>query len=291
MSTIGWCVAPLNVVVLLFFLFLVIGQHTPMARVLVISSQFCFGQIGLRATVPMFERAGHEVIAVPTVVLSNDPNFKNVARLDVSVTECRKLVDALSQNGHLANINAIFVGYLPTVEHGLFATSVIDRVRVQSKNVIVVCDPILGDDPGGLYIDRMVAEVIGDQICPKADIITPNRFELSWLSQKEIENTQDATKAARAIGVNGVLATSVPASGNRIQNLWVTADDVHAVDVKRRREVPHGPGDVLAASFLARILDGISPSSALDAATQELEAILDASEDQDTLRLWPNRTA
>ena len=41
-----------------------------MARLLALSSQVVRGTVGLSAIVPAWQRLGHEVIAVPTVILS-----------------------------------------------------------------------------------------------------------------------------------------------------------------------------------------------------------------------------
>ena len=50
-----------------------------MARVLALSSYVAFGSVGLAATVPALHWLGHEVIALPTVVLSNHPGYPRFA--------------------------------------------------------------------------------------------------------------------------------------------------------------------------------------------------------------------
>ena len=46
-----------------------------MASVLALSSHVALGSVGLAAIVPALQSLGHEVWAVPTVVLSNRPGF------------------------------------------------------------------------------------------------------------------------------------------------------------------------------------------------------------------------
>ena len=50
-----------------------------MARVLALSSYVAFGSVGLAAIVPALHWLGHEVIALPTVVLSNHPGYPRFA--------------------------------------------------------------------------------------------------------------------------------------------------------------------------------------------------------------------
>ena len=44
-----------------------------MARILAISSQVVRGHVGLSAIVPALQRLGHEVLPIPTIILSNHP--------------------------------------------------------------------------------------------------------------------------------------------------------------------------------------------------------------------------
>ena len=256
-----------------------------MARVLALSSQVCFGHIGLGATVPMLQRAGHEVIAVPTIVLSNDPNMEHVGRHEISGRMCRDVIEALHQNGLLARVEGLLIGYLPTVEHVQCAVSAIAAVREVAPNAKTVCDPIVGDDPVGLYVDERVAVEIRNELCGRADVLTPNRFELSWLSQRDVNNVEDAVMAARSLGAAGVLVTSVPGGENSLENLWVTQNDSFSMPLKRFKDVPHGAGDAFAASFLGHTLNGLTPEDALADSSKEISAIVEASIGRDGLDL------
>ena len=70
--------------------------RTPrMARVLAISSQVARGHVGLAAIVPALQGLGHEVIALPTVLLSNHPGHGTVAGEQVAPALLRRMLDAL----------------------------------------------------------------------------------------------------------------------------------------------------------------------------------------------------
>ncbi len=40
----------------------------------------------------------------------------------------------------------------------------------------IVVDPVLGDDPKGLYVPEAVAAELREQLVPLADVVTPNAF-------------------------------------------------------------------------------------------------------------------
>ncbi len=60
-----------------------------MARILAISSHVAHGHVGLGAIVPALNRLGHEVIALPTVLLSNHPRHKQCAGEPVAPGKAR----------------------------------------------------------------------------------------------------------------------------------------------------------------------------------------------------------
>ena len=92
-----------------------------MATVLAMSSMVARGHVGLGAITPALQLQGHEVIALPTVVLSNHPAHRDVARLEVPASRLEAMLDALEANGWLGSVDAVLTGYLPTVSHVEFA--------------------------------------------------------------------------------------------------------------------------------------------------------------------------
>jgi pyridoxine kinase len=235
-----------------------------MNRTLVISSQVASGHVGLSAIVPVLQAFGHEVIAMPTVILSNHPGHPHVSGQRIEAGTLRQMLDALEHNGWLADVSTILTGYLPTAEHVEFAADTIRRIsalrraKLDAAEPTVVCDPVLGDSPKGLYIDQAAAIATRDSLVPLADIILPNAFELGWLTGRKIGNVDEAVAAARAVG-KSVLATSVPTSEPRIKaNVLVASQaagdaPVDAITVRfaERDGVPNGTGDALSALYVA----------------------------------------
>lgn len=227
-----------------------------MARVLAISSQVARGHIGLSAIVPALQRLGHEVVALPTVLLSNHPGHARLAGEKVSPQLLQCMVEALEANGWLAEIDAIITGYLPSVAHVHLASAAVERVRRHRSDALVLVDPVLGDVPKGLYIDAAAAALIRDELVPSAHIVTPNAFELGWLTDVEIGSGEQARAAAARLGSAWTLVTSVPTASGELDNLLVQGDigAAFACTVAIRPAVPNGTGDLLAALLLGHVL-------------------------------------
>jgi pyridoxine kinase len=255
-----------------------------LARILALSSQVVRGSVGLSAIVPALRHLGHDVWPMPTIVLSNHPGHPHAAGVQTPPDRMAAMADALERNGWLGEIDAIMTGYMPTAAHVQAAAAIVTRVR-QTQPVYYLCDPVLGDDPKGLYIAKDAAAAIRDQLLPLADLITPNRFELSWLSGVEVQTADDAMRAARVLQARQTVATSIVAAGNTLANVWVTRSTVDSATVPRRSQVPNGTGDLLSAWLLACHLNGADHRTALREATSGVAAAIDASQGRDELNL------
>jgi pyridoxine kinase len=269
-----------------------------MGRIFAISSQVVRGHVGLSAIVPALQRLGHEVLSIPTIILSNHPGHVRAAGMRVEVNTLMSMLDVLDANGWLADMDAVLTGYLPTPEHVYFARLAIDLVRSRSAKPIVLVDPVLGDDPRGLYIDPAAAQSIRDDLLPRADIVTPNRFELAWLTGCPVHSVVDAVAAARSIKPEHVLATSIPDGVDQIANTIVQHDRVTLCRVTRIAKVPHGTGDLLSALLIGHMMKSTATADALGSAVAGLQMAIAASLGQSDLNLtirdaatdWANPT-
>src|SRR5260221_14276637 len=82
-----------------------------MARVLAISSQVAFGPVGLTALVPALQAGGHEVLAVPTITLSNHPGHGPPAGFRTTPDDLSAILATLEGLGALENAKAVLTGY------------------------------------------------------------------------------------------------------------------------------------------------------------------------------------
>jgi pyridoxine kinase len=243
------------------------------ARVLAMSSWVSAGHVGLSAMAPVLQSLGHEIIQLPTVVFSNHTGWPAIAGRATSPEQLTEMLDAISSNGWLVGVDAFLGGYMPSAHHVEVARQAIGQLCDQSPAARIVCDPVLGDDPNGLYVPREAAEAVQDRLVPLADALTPNRFELAWLTDRSIDTIEDAKLAAQALAEERpgrrVLVTSPPISGEETGVLEVSADEAWLYRTRRCDLAPKGVGDV----FSALIGAGLSTGAALG----HLRAMIDAS--------------
>ncbi|WP_421693157.1 bifunctional hydroxymethylpyrimidine kinase/phosphomethylpyrimidine kinase [Aestuariivirga sp.] len=233
-------------------------------RVLAISSQVVWGPVGNSAAVPALQAKGFEVLALPTIMLSNHPGHGAPAGFRTDAEDMARMLAALEARGALKGLDAVLTGYFASAAQVREVAKLLGRITVP----YVLVDPVIGDH-GKLYVAAEVAEAIRDELLPQASCVTPNEFELGWLSGREVTDETQAIAAARALGREEVLATSIPAAGQNITTLLVTPQEVHRVITHKLSGVPHGTGDFLSGLYLAERLTS-PPVQALHSAMKIL---------------------
>ncbi|MCC7253332.1 pyridoxal kinase [Hyphomicrobium sp.] len=257
-----------------------------MATVIAVSSFVARGTVGLRAILPSLDRMGHEAIACPTTLLSNHLGHARATGSPVAPETLSAIIEALDANGWLPDVDAVLTGYLPSPDHVRIVETLVARLHTQRPDALFVCDPVLGDHPGGLYVPQGVAEAVRDRLLPRATHVKPNRFELAFLSGRPVETPADVVDAARALPVPVVLASSIPLDGNRLGNIVVTRDRAVHCTVPRESRAPHGTGDLLAALFTAHLLHGEDPATSAAFAAGAVARTIALSAGEDELQLW-----
>ena len=257
-----------------------------MHQILMISSYVARDPVGLAAASPPLEQAGIEVVGVPTIVLSNHPIRRHIAGLPLDPAILKSMIAALDNNGWLGSFGAVFSGYLPSAQHVEVVAAAVLRLREINPSITYVCDPIFGDDPKGHYIDEEAAVATRDLLLPLADVLTPNRFELSWLSGRDVQSPADAVDAIRSLRRPLVAGTSIPDGPSRLATVLVDGERVLTGSVEKWNDVPHGTGDVFAGCLTAKLMLGRTPDEALAYAIAGVRQVLEVSRGYD--RLLPN---
>lgn len=244
-----------------------------MTEILALSSYVASGHVGLSAIQPALNLLGHEVIALPTIILSNHPGHPHVSGFRIDVDRLSAMLKALEDNGRLDRVGTIMTGYLPSADHVAFARDLVEKVRMHRPEATYICDPVLGDDPKGVYIDLAAAEAIRDKLLPLADTALPNRFELQWLSGHRVESLDDAIAAARSLPAGEILATSIPIitedAADGLATMLIGAETVKVCRTRQQAHVPNGTGDLLSALYTAE--------RSLSRAVARLEHVITAS--------------
>jgi len=242
--------------------------------VIVISSHVARGSVGNRAAVFALETLGFPVWAVPTVILPWHPGHGRATRIVPPADQFAALMADLERAPWLGEVGAVLSGYLGEASQADAVASLVRAVKARNPGAVYICDPVMGDS-GGLYVPEPTAAALRDRLIPAADIATPNRYELEWLTGVELPDIRSVVAAALDTGPATMLVTSAPAMmAGGIGNLLI--DATHALLAEHRviDRPPNGLGDLTAAVYLARILSGQPAAKALQSTTAAVYEIL-----------------
>lgn len=250
-------------------------QQTEKPRaVIVISSHVVRGSVGNRAAVFALETLGFPVWAVPTVILPWHPGHGRATRIVPDTEQFSALLRDLERAPWLGEVTAVLSGYLGNAAQAGAVASLVGAVRAKNPNALYICDPVMGDS-GGLYVPQETAEAMRDRLVPIADIATPNRFELAWMAGVPLDDIKSVIAAALDAGPATMLVTSAPAMmAGGTGNLLLTAREALLSEHRIIERPPNGLGDLTAAVFLARLLDGQPVGKALQSTTASVFEIL-----------------
>ncbi|MEQ8480803.1 MAG: pyridoxal kinase PdxY [Hoeflea sp.] len=242
--------------------------------VIVISSHVVRGSVGNRAAVFALETLGFPVWALPTVVLPWHPGHSRATRIVPDPEQFSTLIDDLCGASWLGEVGAVLSGYLGNAEQANDVARLVGAVRAANPDALYMCDPVIGDMEG-LYVPQGLAQAMLDRLVAIADIATPNVHELAWLSGAALPDSASVVAAAETLGPSRVLVTSAPAmmSGST-GNLLISGGQARMAEHRVIPDAPNGLGDLMAATLLARLLEGQSEEKALQLATGTVFEIL-----------------
>lgn len=261
------------------------GMANSKPTVVTLSSQVAAGPVGNSVIVPALLALGIEAVALPTVVLSNHPGHGRPEGLEIPAKTIAAMLARTVELGFTRQLSLILTGYFTDPEQIAAAGQFIAREKEANSGGYYLCDPVLGDEHTGLYVKPRIAEAIRDVLVPLADGLTPNAFELGWLTRLEVRDSWSAKRAAAELPGRDVVVTSVPAGPSRLA--IETYRDGGRVSVVRPRlaSVPHGTGDLFAAVLAAGIAKGIRPAAGLGFAVAAVEQVIGMSAGSNALNL------
>ncbi len=256
-----------------------------MRTILTIQSHVAFGHVGNRAAVFPLERLGCEAIAVNTVQFSNHTGYGAWTGTVFPPEHIAEIVSGIDARGGLSDCDALLTGYMGDAALGDVVLSALARVRALNADALYCCDPVMGDVGRGFFVRPGIPDFFRDRAVPAADIITPNQFELEWLTGVQVADLPGAlvaTARARAMGPKLVMVTSLTradAPADTIEVLLDTPEGAWLVSTPRLPldPAPNGAGDCIAALFLAKLLETRDPPAALVHAVSAIHAVFRAT--------------
>jgi pyridoxine kinase len=252
-------------------------RNRRMRYVLSIQSSVAHGHVGNSAAVFALQRLGRDVMRVDTVRFSNHPAHGGFSGAPAPTDEIDTLVAGLAERGFLAQCGALLSGYLGTASNGLAVARALEHLRQAVPDALYACDPVLGDDPKGLFVAADIPAVMRDVLVPAADIVTPNRFELETLTGMPCGDRETVLAAARQMlewGPRLVVVTGLRFAHLKVETLAVTLDAAWSVEQPLIEAPAFGAGDTFAAIYLGRYLEAPDPARALSLAAASVLEIL-----------------
>ena len=247
----------------------------PMKTILVISSFVAASRVGATASAFCLRRLGHDVVVLPTTLMGRHPGWGKPGGGAVPAARMTKMWEAIkAQDIHF---DAILTGYMGEIEHISLAADIIQSLKTANPALTVLVDPVMGDE-GRLYIPEARALAICKQLIPLASVITPNVWELSYM-----------TNAAGMDARCETLVTSV-AINDQIGAEYTSHSSTSVVSHKKFDSVPHGGGDALAGLFLGHHLNDHDPIISMSKAVAGVFKMMTAANELDAGELPLIRT-
>lgn len=218
-------------------------------------------RVALRMLSRVLEDCGHEVLMLPTALISNTLNLGRHEMLDTTDYLLRSLKTwkELGMRYDLA-----YIGYITGMEQAAVLAGAADALRAQG--VPVVLDPILGDN-GKRYNSVSDGQLEGMRLlCRHADLITPNVTEACLLLGVEHDLAKGAEYARRLSEMGcDVLITSAQTAQGMSAMIGCDANGEFEIPFARVPGHHWGTGDL----FTGLMMDGILAEKRLEEAARE----------------------
>ncbi|EAP97024.1 pyridoxine kinase [Janibacter sp. HTCC2649] len=232
-----------------------------MTTILSIQSSVAYGHVGNSAAVFPLQRLGVEVWPVNTVHFSNHTGYGAWRGPLLAADDVREVITGIQEREAMPAIDAVLSGYQGGEEIGDVILDAVARVKAANPQAIYACDPVMGNAKSGCFVHPAIPVLLRERVVPQADLITPNQFELGYLTETEPESLEDtfaSVERAREMGPSTVLVTSVlrpDRPEGTIEMLAVHGDGAWIVQTPQLPMKANGSGDVTAALFTAHLLE------------------------------------
>ena len=249
-------------------------------NLLSVQSHVAYGHVGNAAAVFPLQRIGVEVWPVHTVQFSNHTGYGEWRGQVFDAGQIRDVVAGIGQRGVLGECDGVLSGYMGGADIGGAILDAVAAVKRANPAARYCCDPVIGDVGRGIFVREGIPEFMKTQAVPAADIITPNQFELDYLSGRgsaTVAAARDALKAVHDLGPRAVLVTSLHTSETPDDAIDLLASDDKGVFRLRTPKLPlsvNGAGDAIAALFFAHYLRSSDIGQALAQAASSIFGIL-----------------
>ena len=251
--------------------------------ILSIQSLVAYGHAGNSAALFPLQRLGKVVWPIMTVHFSNHTGYGEWRGPLLAADDIAEVITGIEERGALARCDAVLSGYQGAEDVGSVILDAVAKVKSLNPAAAYCCDPVMGDVGRGFFVRPGIPEFMRDQVVPAADIVTPNHFELDYLTGSETHTLEDVLGAVdrlRAMGPHTVLVTSVvhqDAATDSLQMVAVSPAGAWSVTTPLLPISPNGAGDLTSALFLAHTLRAGDVATALGRTASTVFTILETT--------------
>src|SRR3546814_18656860 len=110
----------------------------------------------------------------------------------------RDVITGIAERGVLDQVDVVLSGYQGGDEIGDVILEAVAKVKAANPKAIYACDPVMGNAKSGCFVHPAIPDLLRDRVVPKADLITPNQFELGFLTGTEPRTIPETLEIGRA---------------------------------------------------------------------------------------------
>ncbi len=245
-----------------------------------------YGYVGNRVATFTLQRLKNEVITVNTVQFSNHTGYGEWQGDVFEVSHLEAIWQGIKKRVPLEAIDGLLTGYLGNEAVACFIESIAKELRGKNPNFQYCLDPVFGDVGRNLFVKEELALFFRDQFVSKADIITPNHFEMNYLCQSDITDLSMLKANAKTFfeqGIKTILVTSYQGKEcleNEIGMVLLTANECWLIKTPKChfQIPPNGSGDLVSALVIDKALKGLPLKTLLEQVTSQVYKIFVATE-------------
>lgn len=260
------------------------GAQWPLVTtILSIQSSVAYGHVGNSAATFPLMRLGVETWPVLTVHFSNNTSYPGKRGPLLRPEDVRDVVAGIDDLGVLPRVDAVLTGYQGAPAMGAEILAVVELVKQRNPDAVYCCDPVMGDVGRGMYVLPGIPEFLRDRVVRAADIMTPNHYELNFLTGRDARTLDEIVAAAHALreaGPETVLVTSAVVEGEDPDTVTMVAVDGEGawkVTTPLLGRAFTGSGDLTASMFLAALIDTGSLADAVGRTADIVYSVLEVT--------------
>jgi len=236
--------------------------------------------VGNSAAVFPLQRLGCEVWPIHTVQFSNHTGYGGWTGQIFDAGTIRGLVEGVAARGVLADCDGVISGYIGADDIGGAILEAVGKVKAANRAARYCCDPVIGDFGRGVFVRAGVPEFFREHAVPRADVVTPNQFELDFLAgvgTRTLADVRAAVTRVHRLGPAVVLVTSLQIEETPPDSIDLVVSDgteLYGLRLPKLQVAENGAGDLMAALFFFHLIERGSAAEALARAASSVFGVL-----------------